>query len=381
MLKRVAFLAALAFCLSFLSNQLSGAPRPVTAQTHSKRYGRSLKHRRHVVRHRVYHRRRWSPWHVSSYARSPYDDDPAGEDPAVRAAAIAALGRWNGSVVVVDPATGRILSIVNQKLALESAFTPCSTFKPVVATAALKEGLITPATEIWVGRRTRLDLAQALAHSNNMFFAKLGQMLGFERVQYYAHQFGLGEKAGWNIPDESPGKFPSAPPKDGGVGLLTSFGTDIEVTPLQMAAILSAFANGGTMYYLQYPRTQLEADAFKPMVRRHLESLSEYFPYVKQGLAEAVIYGTARLAYDPEEQIFGKTGTCSEDGARLGWFVSYANAQQPKYVVVVLLRGGRPMYGPHAAGIAGKIYRDLRVHEQEAAQSEEPDSAQTAGQR
>jgi penicillin-binding protein 2 len=119
--------------------------------------------------------------------------------------------------------------------------------------------------------------------------------------------------------------------------------------------------------------------AFKPVVRRHLEDLSEYFPYVKRGMADAVIYGTARLAYDPEEQIFGKTGTCSEDGARLGWFVSYANAQQPKYVVVVLLRGGRPMYGPHAAGIAGKIYRDLRLHQQEAARTEESYSASSGG--
>jgi penicillin-binding protein 2 len=317
---------------------------------------------------------------VSSFADSTEDDDPAGEDPAVRTAAIEALGRWNGSVVVVDPNSGRILTIVNQKLALESAFTPCSTFKPVVAVGALKEGLITPDTKIWVGRRRRMDLTEALAHSNNLFFGKVGQMLGFETVAHYAHQFGLGEKAGWNIPDESPGRFPDRPPKDG-VGLLSSHGEDIEVTPLQMAAILSAIANGGKMYYLQYPRTPEESEAFRPMVRRHLENLSQYFPYVKQGLAAAVIYGTARLAYDPEEQIFGKTGTCSEDGARLGWFVSYANAREPRYVVVVLLRGGRPMYGPHAAEIAGKIYRDLRQHDVEASRAEESYSERAANQR
>ncbi len=302
------------------------------------------------------------------------DDDSTGEDPAARAAAIEALGRWNGSVTVVDPNSGRILAIVNQKLALESAFTPCSTFKPVVAVGALKEGLITSDTELRVGRRTKLNLAEALAHSNNQFFGKLGQMLGFERVSEYAHTFGLGEKAGWNIPGESPGKFPEAPPKDG-VSLLSSHGEDIQVTPLQMAAIISAIANGGTMYYLQYPRTPEEAAEFKPIVRRHLEELSEYFPYVKQGLAGAVIYGTARLAYNPEEQIFGKTGTCSEDGARLGWFVSYANAEQPKYVVIVLLRGGKMMYGPHAAEIAGKVYRGLRQRTQVAEQPAPTSSA------
>lgn len=299
----------------------------------------------------------------------------------MRAAALEALGRWNGSVVVVDPTSGRILSIVNQKLALESAFTPCSTFKPVVAVGALKEGLITPDTRLRVGRRTRMDLTEALAHSNNPFFSKLGQMLGFEKVEHYAQEFGLGEKAGWNIAGESPGKFPARPPKEGGVGLLTSYGQDIEVTPLQMAAILSAFANGGTLYYLQYPRGPETMEQYQPKVRRHLEGLNEFFPYVKQGLAAAVLYGTARLAYSPEEQIFGKTGTCSEDGARLGWFASYANGQQPKYVVVILLRGGRQMYGPHAAEIAGKIYRDLRQREQEALGDGDPIAATTGAER
>ncbi len=274
-------------------------------------------------------------------------------------------------MVVVNPNTGRILTIVNQRLALEGAFTPCSTFKPVVAVAALKEGLISPETELRVGRRTEMNLTEALAHSNNVFFSKLGEMLGFDRLSRYAHDFGLGEKAGLNIPGESTGDFPDAPPKQGGVGLMASFGQDIAVTPLQMAAILSTFANGGTLYYLQYPQTPEQRATFQPKVRRHLEALSPLFPYVQQGLAAAVLYGTARLAYDPEEQIFGKTGTCSEDGARLGWFVSYSTSGQPKYVVSVLLRGGRPMYGPHAAEIAGRLYRNLRERDQNAMRTDE----------
>lgn len=372
MLKRIAILAVAVFWLWGSAHVLYDAAPPPSPQSGSKSAVHSSSSqksttKRHARRHR---RRRWNPWHVSSFGEPAAEDDPSGEDPLVRAAAMEALGRWNGSVAVIDPNTGRILSIVNQKLALESAFTPCSTFKPVVALGALKEELITPETNLRVGRRTRMNLTEALARSNNLFFAKLGQMLGFEKVSHYAHEFGLGEKAGWNIPGESPGKFPAKPPKEGGVGLLSSHGEDIEVTPLQMAALLAAIANGGTMYYLQYPRTPEELGGFQPNVRRHLENLSEFFPYVKQGLAAAVLYGTARLAYDPEEQIFGKTGTCSEDGARLGWFVSYANERQPKYVVVVLLRGGRPMYGPHAAEIAGKIYRDLRQRQQNAMRAE-----------
>jgi penicillin-binding protein 2 len=314
-------------------------------------------------------RRRRSPWRISSFGDPTAGDNPAGEDHAVREAAIEALGNWNGSVVVVDPNTGRILSIVNQQMALGSAFTPCSTFKPVVALAALKEGLITPETEIRVGRRTRMNVTDALALSNNSFFSKLGRQLGFRRLAEYARAFGLGEKAGLHIPGESPGHFPTAAPKDGSVGYMSSYGKNIEVTALQMAAVISAIANGGTLYHLQYPRTPEEVAVFEPKVRQRLDDLAEHFPQVKEGLAAAVVYGTARSAYNPEEQIYGKTGTCSEDGARLGWFVSYANEEQPKYVVVVLLRGGRLMYGPHAAEIAGRLYRSLRQREALATQA------------
>jgi cell division protein FtsI/penicillin-binding protein 2 len=272
-------------------------------------------------------------------------------------------------MVVVNPNNGRILSMVNQKMALSSGFTPCSTFKPVVALAALREGIITPTTKLYVGNRQRIDLTEALARSNNVFFQKLGEMLGFRKLAEYAHEFSLGEKASDNIPGESPGRFPITPPKEGGVGYLAYYGQDIEVTPLQMAAIISAVANGGTLYQLQYPRTADELAQFEPKVRRHLDDLAQYLPEIKAGLEAAVLYGTARLAYDPEMQIYGKTGTCSEDGARLGWFVSYAQDQQPRYVAVVLLRGGRLVLGPHAAEIAGHFYHEVLHKERITAQA------------
>lgn len=308
----------------------------------------------------------WSPWNVSSFGDSALGDDPAGEDPVIRAAAVRALGNLNGAVVVLDPSTGRILSVVNQKLALAGAYTPCSTFKPVVGLAALKEGIISPTTDlrVWGRGPSHQTITQALAYSNNDFFAKLGEMLGFRRVSEYAHEFGLGERAGWAIPGESPGRFPSAPPKVGGVGLLTSFGQDIEFTPLQLAAVVSTIANGGTLYYLQYPRTPEDLAGFQPKVRRELDGMSQFFPEVRRGMAAAVAYGTAHSAYNPEEQIFGKTGTCSEDGARLGWFASFSSEDQPQYVVVVLLRGGKLMFGPHAAEVAGTLYRGIHEHEQ-----------------
>src|SRR5262249_18153463 len=153
---------------------------------------------------------------------------------------------------------------------------------------------------------------------------------------------------------------------------LTSFGQDIEITPLQLATIVSAIANGGTMYYLQYPRTPEEIAQFEPIVRRRLDGFETFIPQVKHGMAAAVLYGTARSAFDADDPIFGKTGTCSENGARLGWFASYGGEtqSQPKYVVVVLLRGGKMMFGPHAAEIAGKLYRDLRDREKLAAEKQ-----------
>jgi penicillin-binding protein 2 len=95
--------------------------------------------------------------------------------------------------------------------------------------------------------------------------------LGFEKVSYYAHQFGYGEKAGLDIPGEEPGRFPSAPPSNGGVGMLTSFGEEISQTPLQFAALMSAIANGGTLYYLWYPRTPGEIADFSPRIKRQLD--------------------------------------------------------------------------------------------------------------
>ena len=308
-------------------------------------------------------------YRFSSFGEPAAEDNPVGDDPAVRQAALTALGNWNGSLVVVNPNTGRVLSIINQKLALSSGFTPCSTFKPVVALAALKEGIITPSTKLYVGNRQRMDLTEALARSNNVFFHKLGEMLGFTRLAQYAHEFNLGEKTSEDIPGESPGKFPATAPKEGGAGYLAYYGMDMEVTPLQMAAVISAVANGGTLYELQYPRTADELSEFEPKVRRQLSDLVQYLPQVKAGLEAAVLYGTGHSAYYPEVQIYGKTGTCSEDGARLGWFVSFAQEQQPKYVAVVLLRGGRMMFGPHAAEIAGRFYREVLRNERIATQA------------
>jgi cell division protein FtsI/penicillin-binding protein 2 len=303
--------------------------------------------------------RRRSRYAARSYGNPTAHDEPAGEDAGVRAVAVGALGRLNGSVVVVEADSGRVLSIVNQKMALSAGFKPCSTVKLAVGWAALEEGLITGDTLLRVSRRQSINLTEALAYSNNPFFEILGKRMGFEKVTAYARLLGFGELAGYLIEDEYPGAFPVQPPARGGVGRLSSFGEEIKVTPLQLAALMGAFANGGALYYLQYPKTEEKAAAFKPRIKRHLP-IQRWLPELRAGMEAAVLYGTARAGSRQGETIVGKTGTCRENRAKLGWFASYGELPSGKrLVVVVLLRGGRSFNGGKAAEIAAQVYRGL----------------------
>jgi penicillin-binding protein 2 len=309
-----------------------------------------------VRRGRIAARR--SPWKSPTYADSTVGDRVDGEDLAVRRAAVEALGPYNGAVVAVDANSGRILAMVNQKLALSGGFQPCSTVKIAVALAALSEGLVDRVTPVRLYGRTRMDLTHALAHSNNYYFANLGIKLGYEKWAYYAKLFGLGEKAGLNLAGEEPGYFAPEPPSSG-MGMMTSFGDGIRQTPLELAALLAAVANGGTLYYLQYPQNLQEVEQFQPRVKRRLD-IAQFIPQIKPGLAAAVEFGTARRAsYDAEAPLCGKTGTCTGGTTHLGWFGSFNDFGQRRIVVVVMLTGGRGVSGPMASQITGAVFRRL----------------------
>jgi cell division protein FtsI/penicillin-binding protein 2 len=340
--------------------------RKVTESARAQKKISTLRHSCRVSYSRT-RRRYYEHFTANSFATSDLTagDITAGEDPVVRQAAIDALGNMNGTVVAIDPANGRILAMVNQNLALSEGATPCSTIKLSVGLAALSEGIITRNTPVRIAPHAYMTLTEALAKSNNLYFEALGRKLGFERVHRYANEFGLGELAGYNVEGEHLGVYPDEelPAKEGGVGRMCSFGDSISMTPLQLGALVSAMANGGTLYYLQHPTTPEEVLNFQPKVKRTLE-IAKYLPEMSDGMAGAVQYGTARhlRVNFSEEQILGKTGTCSNAGTRYGWFASYASTPYGHIVTVIFLEGGRATFGPKAAELAGVMYRDLYDH-------------------
>lgn len=371
----------LTFCTSLLlvgvsygahinTNAPSKSQKKVSESAHTRRRMRRLARSRGATVHKASLRTRrhhyYERFHMSSFADAITEGDvTAGEDPVVRQAAIDALGNMNGTVVAIEPTSGRVLAMVNQKLALSSGAQPCSTIKLSVALAALSEGLISKETPVSLGPRYHMNLTTALARSNNAYFEALGRKLGFEKVAYYAHEYGLGELAGYNIAGEQVGAYPDEviPEKLGGVGKMCSFGEGVSMTPLQLGAMVSAIANGGTLYYLQHPTSPEEIASFQPRVKRQLD-IAPIIPELSDGMAGAVQFGTARslrLNFN-EEEILGKTGTCSHEGTRYGWFASYANTSIGRVVVVIFLQGGRPTFGPKAAEIAGRMYRNMYDH-------------------
>jgi len=366
------FLAASALAANVNARSLtsSKSKSQVSESQHARkrmhRLARSRSARAHTVRTTRRRHRYYERFYTSSFAQDVAEGDvTGGEDPIVRQAAIDALGNMNGTVVAIEPTSGRVLAMVNQKLALSSGAQPCSTIKLSVALAALSEGLIDKTTRVTLGQRSRMNLTEALAHSNNAYFEAVGRKLGFDKVSYYAHEYGLGELAGYQIEGEQLGTYPDQeiPAKLGGVGKMCSFGEGVSMTPLQLGAMVSAIANGGTLYYMQHPTNPEEVADFQPRVKRHLD-IAPVIPEISDGMAGAVQYGTARsvrLNFN-EESILGKTGTCSRAGTRFGWFASYANTDFGRVVTVVFLQGGRPTFGPKAAEIAGRMYRNLYDH-------------------
>jgi penicillin-binding protein 2 len=284
-------------------------------------------------------------------------DDVAGEDPEIRRIAVNALGNHAGTVVVMDPQTGRIYSIVNQQWTLHEGFKPCSTIKLVTGLAGLNEKVIDPANTAAISDSNRVDLTHALAYSKNDYFQQVGGQVGFTRMISYAHRLGLGERTGINVRNEFAGRVPDF--KSGfAVNHMSSHGDDFKVTAVQLATLVSAIANGGRLLTPFVPRTQRDETQSATKVRRMVNIEASSFQQMLPGMIGSVSYGSGRRAFDSQETVLGKTGTCIEQGTWVGLFTSYAPLKNPRLAVVVIARGadGRNHF---PAAVAGRIYRDL----------------------
>ena len=226
-------------------------------------------------------------------------DDITGEDAEVRRVALSALGNHAGTVVVMDPTSGRVLSIVNQQWALHQGFKPCYTIKLVTGLAGLNERVIDPDDTANVSGTDGVDLTSALARSKNGYFQQVGGLVGFDKMVSYARRLGLGEKTGINAPNESRGSVPSF--KSGlAVNHMSSHGDDFKVTALQLATLVSAMGNGGKLLspqIIRHANEESELKPLKPKVRRQINFAADAWQGMVPGMVGAVQYGSGRRAY------------------------------------------------------------------------------------
>ena len=283
------------------------------------------------------------------------NDNTEGEDLEVRRAAVNALGTRAGTVVVLEPQTGKVLTIVNQDWAIRRSFKPCSTIKLVTAIAGINENVIDPNGNIST-RRFPMMLDDALAYSNNSYFQNVGAGLGNGKMISYAQTLGLGQPTGINAAGEVSGKLPFG----NGNARIYSHGDDFEVTPLQLAVLVSAISNGGKMIVPQIPRTKIEQANFRGQMRRTIDLPQTNVRQVIPGMIGAAQYGTARRGVDSSLDVAGKTGSCIAQGSWVGLFASVAPIENPKFAVIVITRGEGER-GKFAAAVAGQIYAALRT--------------------
>lgn len=292
---------------------------------------------------------------------------------------------------------------------VQGQYPPASTFKIVLAIAALEEGLISPETRIFdpgyyvVGNRTFrdwkkgghgwVDLHKGIVESCDVYFYQLGQRLGIDRIAKYARLLGLGEKTGIELDDEKAGVIPDTEWKKMRFGQPWFPGETpsaaigqgyVSVTPLQMANMMAAVANGGILYRPWFVRKVESLDGklireYGPERIRSLALKETTLNQIRRALTDVVNSGagTGGRARSDLVEIAGKTGTAQVAEMRGGfikseqlpylirdhaWFVAYAPADKPEIAVAVLVEHGGHG-GAAAAPLSKKViekYSSLR---------------------
>ncbi len=322
-------------------------------------------------------------------------------------------GAKGAMAVVLDPRTGDILALalrptfnpntfldvpspeVWRNRAITDPFEPGSTFKAILAAAALEERVVRPDDLIFaeqgaitIARTTIRDwkkygwltFAEVLENSSNVGAIKVGLALGPARYHRYMTAFGFGAPTAVGLPGESRGLL-REPTRWSGLSLPTmSIGQEVSVTALQMVAAFGAIANGGTLMQPRLVRAVFDAQGrelrrFEPRAIRQVISL-ETARTLTGLLVRVVETGTARRATIAGYQVAGKTGTAQKldpttqrysRGASVLSFVGFAPADTPRFVMLVLLdeprtaRWGGEAAAPIFAAIGQEIVRHLDV--------------------
>jgi penicillin-binding protein 2 len=266
--------------------------------------------------------------------------------------------------------------------AVAGAYPPGSVFKAIVATAGLETGVVTLHTpfdcmgSIRLGRRTfhcwrkgghgTQVLQEAIKNSCNVYFWRLGNLLGVDNIAEYAGMFGVGTRTGIDLPGEVPGLLPSREWKKKeykeswykGETMNYSVGQGyVLCSPLQICRIMAVFANGGYLVR-PYIAESVEGVSLNKPERVRLDISEEAIEHVREGLRKVVndSRGTGMKARQDDVVVAGKTGTAQTSrGKNHGWFAGFAPFEEPRLTVVVFDEyGGKGGY--YAAGTAGKVF-------------------------
>lgn len=275
--------------------------------------------------------------------------------------------------------------------AVSGEYPPGSTIKPIIAAAALAEGVVSQTTVIdglggvlRVGATLFRDwtvhgpstLRRAIAESNDIFFYTIGggyggiRGLGMDRMKHYETLFGYGEKSGIDTTGEGDGLVPDAAWKEEKIGEHWTIGNTyhaaigqgfVLATPLQIVNSIAAIANGGTLYVprivsqVRSPDGKITSIPAK-VIREHFLD-SEILRIVREGMRETVTGGTAQSLQNMPVAVAGKTGTAQfgADKKTHGWFVSFAPFENPELAMIVLIEG-QGEEGYNAVPVTKEVY-------------------------
>ncbi len=320
---------------------------------------------------------------------------------------INALGRNIGAGIAMDPQNGHILALFNipgydpnaiasylnapyQPLfdrAVSGLYSPGSTIKPLVATAALTEGILDPNHQIFSpgylyvpnpydpSHPTKfldwqyqgwVDMYSALARSSDVYFYEVGggfgdqQGLGITRLKKWWQKFLLDKPTGIDMPGEESGFLPDPAWKQRTQHMAWTLGDTFNVsigqgaltmTPIELLNYISAVANGGKLYKPEIMKNIVDQSGnvvvqSEPQILSDLSSeIGKYLPLVQKGMEDGVSkpYGTAYMLHDLPVQVAAKTGSAQvkNNAETNAFFVGYAPAQNPQIAIVILVENAK----------------------------------------